>query len=704
MTTSASTGSIAASTTIKLTCDVGGTFTDVVLASGDGRVAIGKALTTPYRLIDGLIDALDSASRQVDLGISDVMECCELFVYSTTQATNAIVEGRTARTALLCTEGFPDILGRREGGSMHLYDFARQFPDPYVPRHLTFEIRERIGAGGEVVRPLDIEQATSVLAKLRRANVEAIAVGLLWSIANPAHEERLGELISSEAPGIPYTLSHQLNPIIREYRRTSGTAIDASLKPLMQVHLQEIEAGLREAGLKGELVAASSFGGVLPMDRLIERPIFAARSGPSLAPVAGRLYSEHELDGADAIVCDTGGTSFDVSVIRDGGIVFARETWLGPPFEGHLTGLASVDVRSIGAGGGSIAWLDPGGLLRVGPDSAGADPGPACYGSGGDEPTVTDAAVVLGYLDPAHFLGGSMALDVAASERVVRRLGTQMGLEPDEAAAGILTLASELMVAAIKEITINEGIDPRESVVIAGGGAAGLNVAPIAAELGCSHVLLPRTAGALSAFGGQHSDIIMESGRTVFTDTESFAFDEVAAAFRSINAELGEFAGALGPYGGQKTRIEFFVEARYAHQAWTLEVPVPESGIGDDEAVRQLIERFDALHQRVFAVHEPGQVVEILYCRGRLVAVPFKPPLRDNGAGLASASNGTGKKSLYFPATGRVDAKLVEGFALKPSDELEGPALITEPTTTVVVPPGVSLSVTAMGNYLMEVR
>ena len=269
-----------------------------------------------------------------------------------------------------------------------------------------------------------------VVRSLEPAGVEAVAVSLLWSIANPEHELRLGALLEEELPGVPYTLSHRLNPIIREYRRTSGTAIDASLKPLMQEHLREIEAGLREAGFWGELVAASSFGGVLPMDRLIERPIFAARSGPSLAPVAGRLYSEHELAGSDAIVCDAGGTSFDVSVVRDGGIVFARETWLGAPFEGHLTGLASVDVRSIGAGGGSIAWLDPGGLLRVGPESAGADPGPACYGRGGDRPTVTDAAVVLGYLDPDRFLGGAMALDVDAARAGDRGPGPADGRRP----------------------------------------------------------------------------------------------------------------------------------------------------------------------------------------------------------------------------------------------------------------------------------
>ncbi len=382
---------------VKVTCHVGGTFTDVVVSDADGNVQIGKSLTTPHELISGLLSALRRAAEPLNLDLGTLLGRTALFVYSTTQATNAILQSRTARTALLCTEGFPDILVRREGGSMHPYDFSRPYPDPYIPRHLTFEIRERIGADGEIVLPLDDGQARDVIERLARLRIEAVAVALLWSVANGEHENRLAELCAQLLPGVPVTLSHALNPVMREYRRASCAAIDASLKPLMQSHLGAIEAGLRAAGLNGQLVAATSMGGVLPIEHLAQRPIYAAKSGPSLAPVAARLYAEAELSASDAVVCDTGGTSFDVSLVRDRAPVFTRETWLGEPFTGHHTGLASVDVRSIGAGGGSIAWIDSGGLLRVGPDSAGADPGPACYGAGGVAATVTDAACVLGY-------------------------------------------------------------------------------------------------------------------------------------------------------------------------------------------------------------------------------------------------------------------------------------------------------------------
>jgi N-methylhydantoinase A len=687
---------------IKVTCDVGGTFTDVVVSDSLGRVQIGKSLTTPHDLISGLLSALERAASGLQVDLRGLLERTALFVYSTTQATNAILQGTTARTALLCTEGFPDILVRREGGSMHPYDFSRPYPPPYVPRHLTFEIRERIGADGEVVVALDVEQAGSVLARLAALDVEAVAVALLWSVANGEHERSLGELCAQLLPGVPVTLSHALNPVMREYRRASCAAIDASLKPLMQRHLAAIESGLRASGLRGQLVAATSMGGVLPIQHLAERPIYAAKSGPSLAPIAARLYAEREFGLSDAIVCDTGGTSFDVSLVREGGPVFTRETWLGEPFSGHHTGLASVDVRSIGAGGGSIAWIDPGGLLRVGPASAGADPGPACYGHGGTRPTVTDAACVLGYLDPEHFLGGAMALDEAAALHVVGELGEQLGLDTRESAAAVLTLAGEHMVGAIREITINQGVDPREVLVVAGGGAAGLNIAAIGCALECERVLIPRTAGALSAFGGQYSDIVYEVGASVYTDSSSFDFDALEGAFASISASLDDFGASLAG-GVDAVRRERFLEARYAHQVWTLELPLGDHTLASAEDVEQVVADFHDLHERIFAVRDPGQRVEVLQCRGRLVATPFTP-VHSNAVLRVEAPPPPRVRGAYFPGEGHVEVAVHEGGTLPAGSQLEGPLLVTEPSTTVVVPPGVTLRITELGNYLLELR
>jgi len=684
---------------LKVTCDVGGTFTDVVVSGGDA-VNIGKALTTPHDLVAGLRAALADVATAMGIELDELLGRTALFVYSTTQATNAILQGTTARTALLCTEGFPDVLVRREGGSMHPYDFSRPYPDPYIPRRLTFEIRERIGADGEVVTPLDEEHARGVLRELARLDVDAVAIALLWSVANGAHEDRLAAMCGELLPDVPVTCSHVLNPVLREYRRTSCAAIDASLKPLMQRHLGGVEEGLRDSGLRGRLVAATSMGGVLPIEHLAQRPIYAAKSGPSLAPIAARLYAQREFGAADAVVCDTGGTSFDVSLVREGSPVFTRETWLGEPFRGHHTGLASVDVRSIGSGGGSIAWIDRGGLLRVGPDSAGADPGPACYGRGGTRPTVTDAACVLGYLDPERFLGGHMRLDEQAAADVLTALGERLGLGAQEAADAVLTLAGEHMVGAIREITINQGVDPRDLAIVAGGGAAGLNIAEIARALECPRVLIPRTAGALSAFGGQYSDIVYETGFSLQTDSGDYDFAALQDAFAAIDARLGVFEDSL-PAGLEGVHRERFLEARYAHQAWTIEVPLADRPVDELGDPGLIADEFHGLHQRLFATSDPGEVVEILQCRGRTVARPFTPVLGQI-AGVRAAA-GSRRRRVFFGHTGEVEVDVLDGGSLAPGTQIDGPVLVTEPTTTVVVPPQARLRTTQLGSYVLEV-
>jgi N-methylhydantoinase A len=686
----------------RITCDVGGTFTDAVVADDDGNLYLGKALTTPEHLYRGLESAVAVAASETGFDPRALLQSTDLFVYSTTQATNAILEGRTARTALLVTDGFPDVLVRREGGRLDPFNFAKENPEPYVPRRLTFEIHERIDSEGLVYTPLDVDRVHRVLEVIRGLDVEAIAVSLLWSIVNPVHELAVGKLIEEDLPGIPYTLSHLINPIIREYRRTSSAAIDASLKPLMQHHLREIEEGLTKAGLAGELVAATSFGGVMHMDDLMRRPIYAVKSGPSLAPIAGKTYAESEAGPGQVIVCDTGGTSFDVSLVRDGRVVFTRETWLGEQFTGHLTGLSSVDARSIGAGGGSIAWIDSGGLLRVGPRSAGAEPGPASYGRGGKLCTVTDAAVVLGYLDPNYFLGGRMKLDSAAARRVVGEIAHALDRPMLATAYGILSVANELMVGAIKEITVDEGVDPRESLLVAGGGAAGMNIIPIARELGCSQVLIPRTASALSACGAQYSDIVAEFSASKFTDTNDFDYPGVNLVLRELDSRMEEFADGLHQRRFNDFRREYFVEARYANQAWELELSMRRDQVGGPNDVAVLVDDFHKSHQRVFAITDPGQTVECVNWKGRLTAVLDKPPLRKRSVSTNGGPHRS--RSAYFPATGEQTIEVYMGATLPPGSVVKGPAVIEEPTTTIVVYPNSSVRVTDFGNYLVEVE
>ncbi len=690
-------------TNARITCDIGGTFTDVVVSDASGRLTVAKALTEPAHLFGGLHAALQRAAEQLGEPLAALLGRASLFIFSTTQATNAILEGTTARTAFMCTEGFPDILVRREGGSLRPYDYTRPFPDPYVPRRLTFEIPERIEADGGVLRPLDERGAREQLVQVRELGAQAVAVCLLWSTANPVHELALADLIEQELPEVPYSLSHQINPIVREYRRASGTSIDASLKPLMQSHLPEIASGLEAEGFAGELLAASSAGGVVPMSELIDSPLWSVRSGPSLAPVAARTVAGTETGNGDVIVCDTGGTSFDVSLVRDGDLVFTSETWLGEPFAGHLTGLSSVDVRSIGAGGGSIAWVDPGGLLRVGPESARADPGPACYGRGGTRPTVTDAALVLGYVDPDRFLGGAMKLDTAAAERALGELAETLGIGPQQTAHAVLSVANERMIAAIHELTVNEGVDPRDSTLVAGGGAAGLTILPIARELGCREVLVPRAAGVLSAFGGQHSDIVRELSTPHVTNSLDFDFDGVRGALGRLSERLAAFEAELPEGLAGESQRRYFVEARYAHQVWDLSIPLEGEGIEDAAGLERLIESFHDAHERIFAVREPGQKIEMSQWKGRVIASTAKPPLGVAREGAASATT-PHRRLAYFPELGEVEIPVHLGEQLAPGAEVDGPALVIEPETTIVVYPGWSAHVSTLGNYKLGLR
>ncbi|MSO69052.1 MAG: hydantoinase/oxoprolinase family protein [Alphaproteobacteria bacterium] len=688
----------------RISVDTGGTFTDVVVADEAGIRALGKAPTTPDRIFLGMRAAIENAAGELKLDLKQLFAQSTTLIYGTTRAVNAIIQGKTAKTAFLTTEGFPDVLVMREGGKTNPHDFTQSYPPPYIPRRHTFEITERVSSEGDVSVPLDRAQAIQVLDQLKTRNFEAIAVCLIWSVANAAHELALGKLIDERLPGVPYTLSHKLIPIVREYRRASATAIDASLKPLMQRHLREMEADLRAAGFGGEILVSTSIGGCMHVEDLVERPIHTVKSGPAMAPVAGRTYARVESLGRDSIVCDTGGTTFDVGLVRDGELVFTRESWLGPRWTGHIMSMSTVDVRSIGAGGGSIAWIDSGGLLRVGPHSAGAVPGPACYGAGGTAPTVTDAALVLGYLDPAFFLGGRMKLDVDAAKRAVNLIASPLKMPLERAAYAIITLASEHMIKAIREITINEGVNPRESALVAGGGAAGLNIVPIAKELGCTRVLVPRTAGALSACGMQFSDIVTEHSASRVTLTSNFDFDGVNDALQSIEAELDRFVDGLkGRAGGEVTK-EFFVEARYLYQVWELEVPLPMTRFKGKADIDALRKAFNAVHERVFAVVDERNPVECLNWKGRVaVRLPGVAHGEAVSAGAPFAPKPHAARMTYFDEGGAVKAPIFIGGDLRPGALIKGPAVIEEPTTTIVVYPGSAAHVTGLGNFILDV-
>ncbi len=684
----------------RISVDTGGTFTDVVVTDERGRFTIGKALTDRKRAFASIDAALAVAAEQLQTSVAGLLAESSMFLYGTTRATNGIVERKIARTAFLTTAGFPDILLLKEGGKMEPHNLRMEYPDPYVPRRYTFEVTERITAEGGVETALDVAALTALLKTFPARGIEAVAVCLLWSIANPVHELEVGKLIKNLLPGVPFTLSHQLNPILREYRRASSTAIDASLKPLMQRYLTDLESDLRAAGYRNDILVSTSFGGVMHLVDVVKRPIYLVKSGPAMAPIAGLAYVEAEGLPKDVIVCDAGGTTFDVSLVRDGAVEFSRDTWLGPQWTGDNLGMASVAVHSIGAGGGSIAWVDPGGLLRVGPQSAGSEPGPACYGRGGDLPTVTDAAVVLGHFDPGQCLGGRMQLDEAAARRVVAKIAEQLGQPIERAAWAIVAVANENMIQAIKALTINRGIDPSESVLIGGGGAGGLNIVPIAQELGCRTVLGPRTAGALSASGMQYCEIITEAGASKLTASDGFDFKGANAALADIDARLDEFAGRLRERGFTKMQKRYFVEARYRFQVWELDVEVAGNSFTDQADVDALVNEFHRVHERVFAVCDYANAVEFLNWRGRLIADVENPALEPAKSLAEQQANPDRVRPAYF-GKGYVDTSIYLGAKLPAGAVIEGPAIIEEDTSTLVVYPGAMARVSTGGRYIV---
>ncbi|MBS1861427.1 MAG: hydantoinase/oxoprolinase family protein [Actinobacteria bacterium] len=690
-----------------ITVDTGGTFTDVVLADEQELLGLYKASTTPHDPFEAVEAGIRLAAEARGADIAALLADTSTFVYATTHSTNAILQGKTAKTAFLTTEGHPDILLFREGGKPNAFDFTIETPAPYIPRSLTFEVGERVLSDGSVDVPLDEERLMATLDRLVELDVEAVAVCLLWSIVNPVHEQRVGELIEERLPGMKYSLGHAVNPILREYRRAAATALDASIKPLMQTHLEDFEQRLRDLGFAGTpLMVTHVTGGVLHFAEMIARPLYTVDSGPVMAPVAAQAYLSQEPAGfgEDAIIVDTGGTSFDVSLLRSRELVYAREKWLGQRYIGHMTGLPTVDCQSIGAGGGSIAWVDPGGLLRVGPESAGAVPGPAAYGKG-DRPTVTDAAVALGYIDPDFFLGGAMTLDVEASRRVIERdIARPLGLNVLRAAYGILVVAAEEMQKLTLAMTVGQGLDPRECVLVAGGGASGLLATLIAQALGISKVLIPNMAAGLSATGAQYPDLIADFQRTVFTDTDDFDAAGVGSALADLDAEIDGFFAELGR--SEAERREYICEARYANQVWELDVPFERDPAGAAPSPTALMDGFDAVHERVFAVKQPGAVVECLNWRGRARRVRDKPALgrpADNVERTAPAVV-RGEREAYFDGPGLITASVAFGPALEQGEAIEGPAIVQEWATTIVLSQGSKLSVTELGNYLIEIQ
>ena len=688
--------------TLQFAVDTGGTFTDLVVDGDDVAPRFYKRSTTPANPIEGLLDVFSAAAADHDADLGEFLARGESLVFGTTRATNAVVTGQTAKTALLCTQGHPDVLLFREGGGRTtLFDYTQEYPQPYIPRSLTFEVPERVLPDGSVRKSLDEAAVADIAKALVGVGVEAAAVCFLWSLVNPAHELRVGELLVGLAPDLPVTLSHALNPSLREYRRASSAAIDASLKPLMSRFFRELEVALVERGFEGRLLIMTSSGGVLDAHTVAEQPIHSIGSGPAAAPIAGRHFALADCGSDTALVTDAGGTTYDVSLVRRGRIPWTRETLVGDTGYGYITGFPSVDVRSIGAGGGSIAWVDDGALLHVGPASAGADPGPACYGRGGERPTVTDACLLLGYIDPDYFLGGEMRVSAELARAAMERdVSDPLGIDLHEAASAVHGLAIERMVTAIEGITLSQGIDPSTAVMVGGGGGAGLYSVGIARRLGVHSVVLPGVAAALSATGALISDLQTMFAATEVMSTGTFHHEAAAQILGGLAAQADRFLADAGA-APDVSEVRYSVEARYPHQVWEIEVPLRHGRLDRAMHVADLEEDFHAAHEELFAVRDAAAPVEIVTWR-----VHVRCSLRRRALGdarpKASHRAISDHRRAYFPALGSIDALVRAHDSLHVGERLSGPLIVESPVTTVVLDEQAAVELSPLGSLLVD--
>lgn len=655
---------------LRVGVDIGGTFTDLVaFDSTTGELSMSKSFTTPADRTDGVMEVLAEGG----VSLSDV----EQFVHGTTTATNAVVERKGGRVGLISTAGFRDTLEIMRINRERHYDLQWASPVPLVPRRLRFEATERVDYRGRVITPLDTEALAATVAEMKAAEVESVAVCFLFSFMNPVHERQARDVIRQVWPEVPVSISSEILPEIREYERSSTVVIDAYVKPVMGAYFEDLETRLASEGMDCGVTVISSGGGIVPVAEAKATPVRTLQSGPA-GGVIGAAHLGAQSGYRNLLAIDVGGTSFEVSLIEDG--VPSRTTegfieW-GIPFKIPL-----VDVKSIGAGGGSIARIDPGGLIQVGPDSSGSEPGPVCYNKGGTLPTLTDAYVTIGLIDPAYFLGGRVPLDAEAARRAIDdQIAGPAGMTAVEAALGIVRVAEASMVGAMRIVSTQRGYDPRDYAMIAYGGAGPVSAVELARELDVGTVLVPRFPGAFCAFGGLCADIRFDFVRSYLRRMEELDL----ATLTTLSQELvDEGEAAMSRIGVAAAPImQFSADVRYSGQNFEVNVPFPPGEV-TEATIAQVVDSFHAEHLRLFGHHKEDEALEFVSLRLAVIAATdspeFSPPSPDGN------TPAKGRRRLFSSVGQIVEAPVFNRSALDVGWARPGPLIIEEPDSTVVV-------------------
>jgi N-methylhydantoinase A len=682
----------------KVGIDVGGTFTDFVVTNGSGLFK-GKVATRPDDEASSIMEAIAVIAGHYETDAQQLLAETEYIVLGTTVVTNTMLEYSGAETGLITTKGFRDVIELRRGYKESLFDLSLPAPHPIVPRRWRKGVTERIDYIGNIVKELDEEEVRAVVGELRQAGVESIAVCLLFSFANNTHERRVGEIINEEYPGCLVSLSCDVLPQIREFERVSTTMVNAYTSPKLGRYLRRLEERLREETFAGSLLVMQSNGGVMDVGYSAGRGVEAVLSGPAGGVVAAVRVGE--LSGyRNIITADMGGTSYDVCLIHDGKPEVGVDQWISR----YRVAVPLLDVHTIGAGGGSIAWVDTGGALRVGPESAGAYPGPACYGRGGTRPTVTDANLILGCMDPERFLGGAMSLDQdAAIAAITAHVAGTLGISPIDGAVGIVRIANNNMANAIRFVSISRGRDPRDYALMAFGGAGGIHAGAQVGDVGIKTILVPRSASVLSALGGLMSDFKVSKIQSFVRSSANVDLDELNEIFSTMQTEAEELLQNAGAVHGAV--VDRYLDVHYVGQVQEVIVPLRSrtrrvTAVNLARALRD----FHDLHEQLYAFKRPNESAEIVSLRLELTGLrePVATVARQFGKESPEDAY-LGTRAVYFEPDGFREVPIYDGQLLEAGNLVSGPAVIHEPDTTIVVFEGQEAVLDQYEMYVIEV-
>lgn len=691
---------------LRIAADIGGTFTDIAMITGEGRIATRKLLSTPHDYADAVLVGIQKLMGDLDMSVSSITE----IIHGCTVATNAILENKGAKTALVTTQGFRDVLELRRIRMPTLYDLSWVKPAPLVPRRYRFEVDERLDADGHVVRPLSTAQVQDLSQRLREDGIEALAVCFLHSYANPEHEQAAGAILRQALPDCFVSLSIEVLPEIREYERTSTTVINAYLGPPVKRYMQSLIARLEGAGIDGRLLVMQSSGGVLEAEIVMERPAEIVECGPAAGVIGAAKLTRPGLD--NILTFDMGGTTAKASIIEEGRLVKTDEYEIGGGISlssrlvkggGYALKLPVIDISEVGAGGGSIVWFDKAGALKVGPHSAGADPGPMCYAQGGADPTVTDANVVLGYINPHSLAGGTVPIDAGKAEEAIRKqVADPLGQDLMEAAYGVHTVSNATMMRAIKAVSTYRGRDPREFTLFAYGGNGGVHASELAIALGISRVVCPPVAGVFSALGLLLAPVEMSLSRTFGYRIEEIDVAVLEAAFEDLKTEV---AASLRS-DPSKLRFELHADLRYFGQAYELSIPLRDQAV-TPETLSRLQSDFEAEHQKTYGHRFPEQGQEIVTLR--VVGSPAEQPMverftvADKAAGDQRTGEEASRPAYFGPKIGCVETPVYRDRTVLAHGPRTGPMIIEEYEGTIVINPLSTASLDETGNVVIQI-